>query len=921
MRFVYSAIPTVVRGQGDCRRPQLVMTLLLTQLPEDCLRAVLRSLCLRDILRVSSVCKSLRNVVLRAFPILTCVVSVSHSEITDAQLRAICRKARGAVRALSIAGCEKLTISGVVDALRLCPRLQYLDLSACHPALVNDRAMHRFAPYITNLKVLRLAHAPQVTSVAFDWMRGRGFGQQLVALDVSFSWMVPRAAVEQFCNLSYVVAPGTKLLPSATLSSARRGVVYKANGADTLILAHDVWEAVATDDCDALSFLVHAVTSQLVQPSNDPFVDREHKIWLASIRNAYIEACTWNRHAERAVRCKHADRANAPQVQQLRTSLLAYSAHAQASRVAAILVRECNADPLAFREQCPLSIAMLSKASSKDREKLLAALTPRPGLSLVQPVAVALVVLAASRKDVVALSSILRLNTGAEAKHRTALARALFSVFDPPSRIPFPTPENSGDVFDDNVHFSPPTTSSWLSMTMLSGRSRSSCHVPVDPLATGSGTSDEVACTGEVVRVLLERGAPIHRDIVVKATMQGEHSALRHLLLFDAYRGDLNSTTQGFIPSVDAVDTAKPHVLDALFERLKWSTTKRETLLAVAAAGENCRLAQTTVSFLLEVMAVLERRRSAGGNSKNYVMGKSRYCAFRGGKKVAGSCRYAAFDEDAAKAIGSALSAGNDTVARVLVEARPLALKLLVSRRELATLSLHAVARRVGRGGAADHDLMLVGRHILSAGDMCNAGRVSDWLSTTLLDSVGRTALHYAAGASDPTFARCLLRMGAAVNTVDSDGATALCTAVEWHASRACLETLLAAGANVHMTDRRGRGALHRAAEARNGAAAAVLLRFGADPMAADDFGVAPVHIDMDLLHRASIFAVAPMEGTPPFGRLRLSNKGAPVAHDNALVGRCLAHGRAQEYDSDYMDSQAYYVSEADDDDQCSLGS
>jgi hypothetical protein len=198
-------------------------------------------------------------------------------------------------------------------------------------------------------------------------------------------------------------------------------------------------------------------------------------------------------------------------------------------------------------------------------------------------------------------------------------------------------------------------------------------------------------------------------------------------------------------------------------------------------------------------------------------------------------------------------------MARKLTEKWPMFVDVLMEDTEAASSALHNVARRVGRGSSQDQDLMFVGRALLNAAlrryGPCG---VPDWLKASCTDYLGRSLLHYAVCASDPTFARLLIRLGAGINDLDDDDASPLCMAIAERGSRACLETLLVAGADVKIQDPRGRGPLHIAAEKKNDMAAAVLMHYGSNPLCPDRFGVAPIHLDPQMVVRASSFIVNP---------------------------------------------------------------
>jgi hypothetical protein len=217
------------------------------------------------------------------------------------------------------------------------------------------------------------------------------------------------------------------------------------------------------------------------------------------------------------------------------------------------------------------------------------------------------------------------------------------------------------------------------------------------------------------------------------------------------------------------------------------------------------------------------------------------------------------FTSDAADAVTEALSLGNGSMARFIVDAWPMSVDFLVTGNGTACNALHSVARRVGRGSVQDQDLLHAGRTLLTAAlrhyGPCG---VPQWLRMSCQDYLGRSVLHYAVCASDPSFARLLIRLGAGVNDLDDEGASPLCMAVAERGSRSCLETLLLAGADVKVRDARGRVPLHIAAEAKNGMAAALLIHYGSNPLCPDSFGVAPIHLDAQLVLRASSFIINP---------------------------------------------------------------
>jgi Ankyrin repeats (3 copies) len=208
---------------------------------------------------------------------------------------------------------------------------------------------------------------------------------------------------------------------------------------------------------------------------------------------------------------------------------------------------------------------------------------------------------------------------------------------------------------------------------------------------------------------------------------------------------------------------------------------------------------------------------------------------------------------DVGDALVAALVAGDVALAEHVAHRQPACVAALVvgrNGRAVAGTALRAVARRVGRGGVRDDVLLALGRRVLGAvlGVVGHVG-VAPWLR-----AAAPTALHLAACASDPAFARLLIAYGADVNGVGhDDDLTPLCVAVTNRGSRPCLETLVAAGADMRYCDARGRNPLHLAAEAKNGTAMAVLIRAGADPLQRDRFGHKPIDIDPGLEARSGL--------------------------------------------------------------------
>ena len=75
------------------------------------------------------------------------------------------------------------------------------------------------------------------------------------------------------------------------------------------------------------------------------------------------------------------------------------------------------------------------------------------------------------------------------------------------------------------------------------------------------------------------------------------------------------------------------------------------------------------------------------------------------------------FDFDSARSMVAALLVSNDGLARLIADHRPSCIKCLIDQKasNWATIVLHSVARRVGRGGTANEDLLYIGQKLLGA--------------------------------------------------------------------------------------------------------------------------------------------------------------------------------------------------------------
>jgi len=116
-------------------------------------------------------------------------------------------------------------------------------------------------------------------------------------------------------------------------------------------------------------------------------------------------------------------------------------------------------------------------------------------------------------------------------------------------------------------------------------------------------------------------------------------------------------------------------------------------------------------------------------------------------------------------------------------------------------------------------------------------------IDVTATNSIGRNALHEAAGGSEYAPSRlplvnALIEHGADVNAVDKGGTTALMIAAN-HAHADVVKRLIAAGADIHARDDDGRTALMEAAGSLDNQVEMVteLLKRGADKEIRDKYG------------------------------------------------------------------------------------
>lgn len=839
----------------------------LAGLPADCIDAVCRELNLAQAVALASTCRSLRRAIGRSLPALQAVVCFANSRVDDGGLLRACRAARGHVRVLCIPGCRRLTRAGVVRAVReVGDSLLHLDLSGMSESVINDESLIEMAPSLPSLRVLRVAFLASLTPNAFVDLQKIGFGNQLRTIDISYSPYGFLPVIADFPRLHTIVAAGFEPIirffnlapfnfgPSVGPTCSFRTYVLSPR---VNIIFGDVWDYVQADDAESVMRLCH----QYWRPLKDALGDKGCATMLKKFRSAWVKSCAWNDHSGTGLKTVSIIVKVQVPVRRKLTTLADHAAQHQASSVARFLVLLCGADPVAGRENSMLTKALLASPEAGSAEvndyslSILFMSESRQGLSFVQPVSVVLLVLAAARRNALFLNALCPVPSSAGAgspvtvkRASVALAAALRAVFNPPSKICFPSASAAEGVWDGCWDEKNAFKSSWLSSTVVhTGANLPNYCVSLPNTGVPPAAEDFLINTGEVVRVLVQRGAAYDEDVALRAAQLGEWHAL-HVLLLAGTEDITSSMSEGKLLCL-----ARLHA-ELVAQRLLPQQRNRSMLVAAARCGVSL-LAHWTLEGLLDVLLVVEKA-IAGPLLSGAQMGLNKHGSVPLSKMI---------DEDAARAVLMALECGNYTAAHMVLGRRKGALRKLAGCNAYANQALHAVGRAIGRAHAEDTRLLSIGRAIVAAAGVLKMEALNHWLSKELVDASGRTVLHYACGGSVPVFARVLLAMGAAVDAEDDDGATPLCLAVESHASRACLETLLRAGARVDAVDKRSRTALHRAAEGRNAPAAATLLRWGADPLKRDACDIAPAHIDTDLLRRASMYAQRDGEGTLPF--------------------------------------------------------
>ena len=185
---------------------------------------------------------------------------------------------------------------------------------------------------------------------------------------------------------------------------------------------------------------------------------------------------------------------------------------------------------------------------------------------------------------------------------------------------------------------------------------------------------------------------------------------------------------------------------------------------------------------------------------------------------------------------------------------------------KLAGLLLTGLLLAMWMGTAARAQGVDPGRLRTAAGLDANLSVVLGYLkegaSPNAPDTLGRTALHYAAGGGAPRNLEALLAAGGRPDVQDGDGDTPLHVAADASSptlgereSAAVIRVLLEGGADPNVPNRRGDTPLHVAARTHgrgDPAGVELLLRGGADPDRKNERGDTPLHAAVEPYSRHS---------------------------------------------------------------------
>ena len=161
----------------------------------------------------------------------------------------------------------------------------------------------------------------------------------------------------------------------------------------------------------------------------------------------------------------------------------------------------------------------------------------------------------------------------------------------------------------------------------------------------------------------------------------------------------------------------------------------------------------------------------------------------------------------------------------------------------------------------------------------------------------GRTPLHSASCSSHPSIVEFLLKSGADVDAQDNDNMTPLLCALQWWRGGAAAQLLLEYGANPHVRNKEGETPLHLASQMNFSDIVALLLKIGVDVDARDNNDMTPLLsaleyvlrndtvVQLLLVHGADVH-VCTKDGETP---LHLASKNNSSLHIVALLQKLSA--------------------------------